>query len=223
MSVDPRCCGSGTCIIDPEGRCWCGQQWDGEKMSAPPLSPLEEPPRPAAPQSPKSPGQPLLALLAAATVLLGLTATVHIPAQATGLAIGSQVAAGEARAIRKVIEDQLAAFAVGNADAAFSFAARSIRLQFGTAENFMDMVQAGYPMVVRPTAITFFALQAVDGEFMQAVQLRDGAGRLWLAQYDMVKDSAEDRSNGTNNGTSTGTAWRIAGCRVRPAAEGLST
>jgi hypothetical protein len=34
---DPRCCGSGTCIIDPEGRCWCGQQWDGEKMVSPPL------------------------------------------------------------------------------------------------------------------------------------------------------------------------------------------
>ena len=27
MNDDPRCCGSGTCIIDPEGRCWCGQQW----------------------------------------------------------------------------------------------------------------------------------------------------------------------------------------------------
>ena len=39
MSEDPRCCGSGTCIIDPEGRCWCGQQWDGEKMAAPRHSP----------------------------------------------------------------------------------------------------------------------------------------------------------------------------------------
>lgn len=32
MSEDPRCCGTGTCLIDAEGRCWCGQQWDGEKM-----------------------------------------------------------------------------------------------------------------------------------------------------------------------------------------------
>ena len=32
MREDPRCCGSGTCIIDTEGRCWCGQRWDGEKM-----------------------------------------------------------------------------------------------------------------------------------------------------------------------------------------------
>ncbi len=38
MAEDPRCCGSGTCIIDTEGRCWCGQQWDGEKMCAPALA-----------------------------------------------------------------------------------------------------------------------------------------------------------------------------------------
>jgi hypothetical protein len=43
MSEDPRCCGTGTCIIDPEGRCWCGQQWDGEKMAMPKL----EDPNPA--------------------------------------------------------------------------------------------------------------------------------------------------------------------------------
>ena len=40
MSEDPRCCGSGTCIIDTEGRCWCGQLWDGQKMChAPPAKP----------------------------------------------------------------------------------------------------------------------------------------------------------------------------------------
>ncbi|QWE24148.1 hypothetical protein FD977_07730 [Polynucleobacter sp. AP-Elch-400A-B2] len=34
---DKRCCGSGVCIINEAGECWCGQVWDGEKMSAPPL------------------------------------------------------------------------------------------------------------------------------------------------------------------------------------------
>jgi hypothetical protein len=29
---DERCCGTGHCMIDTAGRCWCGQQWDGEKM-----------------------------------------------------------------------------------------------------------------------------------------------------------------------------------------------
>ena len=49
MTEDPRCCGSGTCIIDTEGRCWCGQQWNGVKMAAPPA--LD----PAAPREPNAP------------------------------------------------------------------------------------------------------------------------------------------------------------------------
>lgn len=35
MQDDERCCGTGTCIIDPQGQCWCGQVWDGEKMCRP--------------------------------------------------------------------------------------------------------------------------------------------------------------------------------------------
>ena len=35
--LDKRCCGSGVCIISDSGECWCGQVWDGEKMSAPEL------------------------------------------------------------------------------------------------------------------------------------------------------------------------------------------
>jgi len=38
MQDDERCCGTGTCIIDAQGRCWCGQEWDGEKMCRPQAS-----------------------------------------------------------------------------------------------------------------------------------------------------------------------------------------
>ena len=34
-NIDTRCCGTGTCMINLEGVCWCGQRWDGEKMCAP--------------------------------------------------------------------------------------------------------------------------------------------------------------------------------------------
>ncbi|MBS3998627.1 MAG: hypothetical protein KGZ67_15040 [Hydrogenophaga sp.] len=44
---DPRCCGTGTCLINAEGFCWCGQQWDGERMCFPDRpSPAIEPPPP---------------------------------------------------------------------------------------------------------------------------------------------------------------------------------
>jgi len=55
MNEDPRCCGSGTCIIDTEGRCWCGQQWDGQKMCHAPLARVKEPGRSAATQAPQAP------------------------------------------------------------------------------------------------------------------------------------------------------------------------
>lgn len=32
MTLNPVCCGSGTCIVNAAGRCWCGQQWDGQQM-----------------------------------------------------------------------------------------------------------------------------------------------------------------------------------------------
>jgi hypothetical protein len=52
MNEDPRCCGSGTCIIDNEGRCWCGQQWDGQKMCHAPLALARAPEQGAAAQPP---------------------------------------------------------------------------------------------------------------------------------------------------------------------------
>jgi hypothetical protein len=37
MQEDERCCGTGTCILDAKGLCWCGQQWDGLAMCRPAL------------------------------------------------------------------------------------------------------------------------------------------------------------------------------------------
>jgi hypothetical protein len=55
MNENPRCCGSGVCIIDDEGRCWCGQQWDGQKMRHAPLAPAPVPARAAATDPPTLP------------------------------------------------------------------------------------------------------------------------------------------------------------------------
>ena len=32
---DARCCGTGTCIVNADGECWCGQRWNGTHMSFP--------------------------------------------------------------------------------------------------------------------------------------------------------------------------------------------
>ena len=130
------------------------------------------------------------------------------------LAVGAVVLAEpDARAVRKVVEAQLDAFAADDAERAFSYASVSIRAQFGDAATFMAMVRGGYPMVVRPAAVSFFQAQAVEGgeraegatvtvrqTVRQNVQLRDREGRLWMATYLLEQQA--------------GVGWRINGCVV---------
>ena len=109
----------------------------------------------------------------------------------------------DARAVRQVVEGQLDALAADDAVRAFSYASASIRAQFGDATHFMAMVQVGYPMVVRPAAVSFFQAQTVvgaPGTVSQAVQMRDREGRLWMATYLLERQ--------------TGAGWRISGCVV---------
>ena len=108
-----------------------------------------------------------------------------------------------ARAVRQVIEAQLEAFAADDAERAFSYASPAIRAQFGDANTFMGMVRGGYPMVLRPAAVSFFQARTVDGAdttVSQPVQLRDRGGRLWLATYVLERQA--------------GVGWRINGCVV---------
>ena len=122
-----------------------------------------------------------------------------VPA-AAGAAV---LAEPDARAVRQVVQAQLDAFAADDAAGAFSYASASIQAQFGDANNFMVMVRNGYPMVVRPAAVSFFQAQVESGSpptVTQLVQLRDREGRLWMATYRLERQ--------------TGAGWRISGCVV---------
>jgi len=136
----------------------------------------------------------LLWLALAAATLAGVPAAAAPPS------------ADDSRAVRAVVEAQLAALAAGDAARAFSYASPSIRSQFGDAGRFVGMVRQGYPMVIRPQRTAFFVPEAAaDGEpgtVLQRVQLRDAAGRAWLATYQVQRQP--DRS------------WRINGCAVEP-------
>jgi len=131
------------------------------------------------------------------SLLLGLSLLLQMPA-------GAQAPSNEqARAMRAVVEAQLAAFADDDAERAFSYAAPAIREMFGTPERFLSMVRAGYAVVYRPASVTFLAPHHLEGQWIQGVHMTDAAGALWLAVYRL--EQLPDRS------------WRIAGCDVRPA------
>jgi Domain of unknown function (DUF4864) len=113
------------------------------------------------------------------------------------------VSAADTKAVRGVVEAQLAAFAADDAKRAFSYAAPSIREMFGTPERFVAMVRAGYPVVYRPVQINFLQPVWVEGQLVQGVHLTDAEGALWLAIYRLERQP--DKS------------WRISGCDVQPA------
>ena len=117
-------------------------------------------------------------------------------------ASAAEVSALQAKQMQAVIQAQLDAFAADDAKRAFSFAAPKVRDAFGTPDRFIAMVRAGYPVVYRPAAVSFFKPQTLEGAFIQRVQLTDENGGVWLATYQLERQ--RDRS------------WRIAGCEVVP-------
>jgi len=130
-------------------------------------------------------------LAAAALSLLALA-----PARA------EPVSAEDTRAVRAVVEAQLAAFAADDAKRAFSYAAPAIRAMYRTPDRFLQMVRTGYPVIYRPASVVFLNPELVQGRLVQGVHLTDSAGGLWLAIYQF--EQQPDR------------AWRINGCNVQP-------
>ena len=89
--------------------------------------------------------------------------------------------------IEGVISGQIEAFKADDFERAFTFASPTIRRMFGTSERFGAMVRGGYPMVWRPADLRFGPLREVAGNLWQRVQVTDGAGRVHLLDYQMVK------------------------------------
>lgn len=139
------------------------------------------------------------ALLFAAALLILLVPT---PARA------ERVSSDDTRAVRAVVQAQLAAFAADDAKRAFSYAAPAIREMFGTPDRFMEMVRAGYPVVYRPASVVFLNPEWVQGQLVQGVHLTDAGGGLWLAVYRLERQA--DKS------------WRISGCDVQPSSGKLT-
>jgi len=110
----------------------------------------------------------------------------------------AEVSKEDAAAIRKVISDQIDAFARDDGPRAFSLATQGIQATFGTAEKFMEMVRSQYQVVYRPKSVQFQAPEIVEGEVVQPVRLTDAAGNSWLAVYPMLREP--------------GHGWRTNGC-----------
>lgn len=103
-------------------------------------------------------------------------------------------AAGEQ--IRGVIQSQIDAFLAEDAATAFTFASPTIKGIFMSPENFRRMVETGYPMIWKPSAVEFLGLREENGMTFQRVKVTDGAGAAFLFDYEMVALPEGWRING---------------------------
>jgi hypothetical protein len=120
---------------------------------------------------------------------------------AAGHAATPPVTQSIAAEVRAVIEAQLAAFAADDAQRAFSYAAPSIRTQFGDADRFIAMVRTLYPVVYRPRSVSFLEPAQQHDDRLQAVRSTHAYGGVGRAMYRVQR-----QPDG---------AWRIGGCGLQ--------
>lgn len=101
-----------------------------------------------------------------------------------------------------VITAQIEAFLAQDVTRAYGYASPFIQQKFGSPEQFGAMVRDGYPMVWRPSDVTFLEMREVAGRLWQGVRVVDTAGAGWIVDYEMIETSE---------------GWRINGVTVRPA------
>mgnify|MGYP005620757795 FL=1 len=98
----------------------------------------------------------------------------------------AQVFANSNDAIKKTIEDQIAAFKLDDFETAFGFATPFLKEKFGSAENFGRMVRNGYPMVWRPSKVIFLENEKYHHGLAQVVQIVDAKGKSHYLRYYMI-------------------------------------
>lgn len=92
-------------------------------------------------------------------------------------------------AIQKVIDAQLDALAHDDAAKALSFATPQIRNAFDKPEQFLAMVESGYPMVYRHTSVRFVLLRVGYRMSLQIVRMADLQGNVWMVAYRLIRQS----------------------------------
>ena len=104
--------------------------------------------------------------------------------------------------IKRIIASQREAMIDGDGERAFSFAAPSIRRQFGDAETFMRMVRQGYAPLLEARYVEFLEGAVIGGDVVQPLRLVLPDGTLMVAIYGVQRQD--------------GGAWRISSCVIAP-------
>lgn len=121
-------------------------------------------------------------------------------AASTALKARAAIADPDAREVQGVILAQIAAFAEDDAEGAFATATPSVRESIGTPWRFLALVRGAYPMVYRPTSVTFHKPKGDADLVLQMVEIKDGDDKSWHVIFVLEKQADA--------------TWRISGCAV---------
>ena len=102
------------------------------------------------------------------------------------ICFSTSIYAGPKEDVQSTISLQLEAFLKDDFDTAFTFASPSIRSMFGTAQNFGQMVQRGYPMVWRPQKFNFLEHRKDPAGRAQDIQIIDQSGNVHYLRYFLI-------------------------------------
>jgi len=94
---------------------------------------------------------------------------------------------GDKQAFQEIITNQIAAFRIDNADAAFAFASPRIQQLFGDPQVFISMVRKSYSPVYRPQFFEFGEAALKQGQPTQVVKILGPKGTPWAALYTFEK------------------------------------
>lgn len=103
-------------------------------------------------------------------------------------------------AIKAVVASQLEALAADNADAAFALATADTRSRLRNSDTFLQIIKQQFTPIYRHQRALFSAPEVIAGRMVQIVRLTDSESSVWLAIYQMQKESDGQ--------------WKIAGCRL---------
>lgn len=118
------------------------------------------------------------------------------------LALASSIKAydDDAQEIRTVINLQLQAVSLDDAEMAFSFASASSQDELGSPADFMELIRHDFPMIYRHRHVIFEEPDIDVHHATQIVQIIDENNSVWIGLYRMHRE--------------TDGAWKIAGCQL---------
>ena len=102
---------------------------------------------------------------------------------------------------QSIIESQIQAFLDENAELAYSYAARLIKMKFNSPQEFMYMVRNYYEPVYNPKQFQFLDAKYFEGAIFHQLQVISQKNESFLATYSLIQDEGK---------------WKISGCAVYP-------